>query len=67
MKDGKFLAPDGSVPSGQELVAGLLERCFKWVEIVLDQYVIPSSSCSVLKDHLDEARSTSVFKKRMTS
>lgn len=27
--DGKFLAPDGSIPAGQALVTGLLEQCFE--------------------------------------
>ncbi|RUP45807.1 hypothetical protein BC936DRAFT_147705 [Jimgerdemannia flammicorona] len=27
-EDGKFLAPDGTIPAGQALVIGLLEQCF---------------------------------------
>ncbi|KAL9108675.1 MAG: hypothetical protein Q9227_006621 [Pyrenula ochraceoflavens] len=37
MKDGHFLAEDNTVPSGQELVVGLLERCLKWCGIVLEK------------------------------
>lgn len=38
MKDGNFVVPDGSIPKGQEIVKVLLERCLKWVDIVLDRY-----------------------------
>lgn len=37
MKDGKFLAEDGSVPEGQEIVVALLERCLLWSQIVLER------------------------------
>ncbi|EAS32993.1 uncharacterized protein CIMG_04017 [Coccidioides immitis RS] len=37
MKDGNFLASDGSIPEGQEIVKTLLDRCLKWVDIVLDR------------------------------
>ncbi|KAI9814991.1 MAG: hypothetical protein M1827_002834 [Pycnora praestabilis] len=33
--DGEFLASDGSVPAGQDIVSGLLDRCLKWSDIVL--------------------------------
>lgn len=37
MKDGKFLGENGSVPAGQDIVTGLLERCLKWSYIVLER------------------------------
>lgn len=38
MVDGKFLAEDSTTPAGQDIVVGLLERCFLWSEIVLKRY-----------------------------
>lgn len=38
MSNGKFLAEDSSIPAGQEIVAGLLNRCLKWAEIVLTRF-----------------------------
>lgn len=35
MVDGKFLAEDGKTPAGQTIVIELLNRCFRWSEIVL--------------------------------
>ena len=35
MVNGRFLAEDSTAPAGQEIVLGLLERCFLWSEIVL--------------------------------
>ncbi|MCJ1481479.1 hypothetical protein MMC06_001638 [Schaereria dolodes] len=35
MVDGHFLGSDGTIPSGQEIVSELLNRCLKWSEIVL--------------------------------
>jgi hypothetical protein len=35
--DGKFLSVDGNAPSGQEVTVGLLNRCLKWAEIVLER------------------------------
>jgi len=35
MVDGKFLAEDSTAPAGQAIVAGLLDRCLLWSEIVL--------------------------------
>ena len=37
MVDGKFLAEDSSTPVGQEIVTGLLDRCFMWTGIVLER------------------------------
>ena len=39
MVDGKFLAEDSTAPAGQDIVVGLLERCFLWSEIVLKRYI----------------------------
>ena len=41
MVDGKFLAQDSTTPPGQDIVVGLLERCFLWSEIVLERYFFP--------------------------
>jgi len=38
MVDGKFIATDSTAPAGQDIVIGLLERCFLWSEIVLSRY-----------------------------
>ena len=35
MVDGKFLAEDSTAPAGQDIVIGLLDRCFLWSDIVL--------------------------------
>ena len=37
MIEGKFIGADGTAPAGQEIVAGLLEKCLLWSEIVLDR------------------------------
>ena len=39
MVDGKFLGTDGTIPEGQDIVVGLLNRCLLWAEIVLERYV----------------------------
>ncbi len=41
MVDGKFLSEDGKTPAGQEIVVELLNRCFKWSEIVSARYGVP--------------------------
>ena len=38
MVDGKFIGTDETAPAGQDIVAGLLDRCFLWSEIVLERY-----------------------------
>lgn len=43
MVDGKFIGADGTVPTGQEIVDTLLDRCFLWSEIVLERYCNSSS------------------------
>jgi hypothetical protein len=37
MKERNFVGADGTIPEGQGIVKGLLERCFRWSEIVLDR------------------------------
>ncbi|PLN84175.1 hypothetical protein BDW42DRAFT_163126 [Aspergillus taichungensis] len=37
MKDGQFVGPDGAPLRGQEHVKLLLERCWRWTEIVLER------------------------------
>lgn len=45
MVDGNFLAPDGSIPEGQDIVKDLLERCLRWADIVLERLeIIPDAS-----------------------
>ena len=39
MVGGKFLGTDSSVPAGQDIVAGLLDRCVLWSKIVLERYM----------------------------
>lgn len=67
MKDGKFLASDSTVPSGQELVAGLLERCLKWCDIVQDKYADQFHYKFTLTSIAGKATSMKGFKKHMTS
>ena len=38
MVDGKFIGTNSTVPTGQEIVDVLLDRCFLWSEIVLERY-----------------------------
>lgn len=38
MVDGRLLGTDSSTSGGQDIVAGLLDRCLLWSEIVLDRY-----------------------------
>ncbi|KAL1854161.1 aconitate hydratase [Paecilomyces lecythidis] len=37
LKDGNFVGAEGTPLKGQELVKGLLERCWKWSELVLER------------------------------
>lgn len=37
MIEGKFIGADGTAPAGQDIVAGLLDKCLLWSEIVLDR------------------------------
>ena len=46
MVDGKFLAEDSTTPAGQDIVIGLLDRCFLWSEIVLKRYPPPTLAIS---------------------
>ena len=40
MIEGKFIGADGTAPAGQEIVAGLLEKCLMWSDIVLDRLLL---------------------------
>lgn len=53
MQDGHFVAADGSIPSGEDIVRDLLHRCLGWCDTVLERYVHihqfnKSKFCSVL-------------------
>lgn len=41
MKDGNFVDADGNTPAGQDEIKSLMERCWRWTEIVLERYVLP--------------------------
>lgn len=49
MVNGKFLAEDSSTPTGQQIVIGLLERCFLWSEIVLSRYYLEMGNAFALR------------------
>lgn len=40
LKDGNFVGADGTPLKGQDFVKALLERCWKWSELVLERYAI---------------------------
>ena len=40
LKDDKFVGPDGKPLKGQESLRYLLERCWRWTEIVLERCVL---------------------------
>lgn len=39
MKDGNFVGPDGAPLAGQDELKALMDRCWKWTEIVLERWV----------------------------
>ena len=39
LQDGNFVSQDGPVLEGQEVVKDLLDRCWKWSELVLERSV----------------------------
>lgn len=39
MKDGNFVDSEGNILPGQDDVKSLMERCWRWTEIVLERYV----------------------------
>ena len=43
LKDDQFVGPDGKPLKGQESLRSLLERCWRWTEIVLERCVLHSS------------------------
>lgn len=73
MKDGVFLAPDGSIPEGQDIVKGLLERCLKWVDIVMsrqgkidDQFRETYDQLVEVRNQLDRLTMTQAWSLRET-
>lgn len=36
-KDGNFVGPDGEILAGNDVVKPLLERCWRWTELVLER------------------------------
>lgn len=39
MKDGNFVDSEGNILPGQDDIKSLMERCWRWTEIVLERYV----------------------------
>lgn len=37
LKDGKFVDADGNVQAGSDDLKSLMERCWRWTEIVLER------------------------------
>jgi hypothetical protein len=71
MVDGQFLGEDSTAPTGQAIVAGLLDRCLLWSDIVLTRYV---NVRTAVTDHLlvvtstqGKERSTNGSKRHSTS
>lgn len=76
MVDGQFLREDSTAPTGQAIVAGLLDRCLLWSDIVLTRYVnvrtavadhLYLSSISVVTSTQGKERSTNGSKRHSTS
>lgn len=40
MKEGNFVGPDGKPLAGQDDLKSLMERCWRWTEIVLERQVL---------------------------
>ncbi|KAH8550871.1 hypothetical protein BGW37DRAFT_496268 [Umbelopsis sp. PMI_123] len=55
--DGKFLAPDGSIPAGQALVVGLLEQLFEEAHDLMASTDSVSESLVPIADRLKEIKS----------
>ncbi|CAO3687540.1 unnamed protein product [Umbelopsis vinacea] len=55
--DGKFLAPDGSIPAGQALVVGLLEQLFEETHDLMASTDNVSESLTPIADRLKEIKS----------
>ncbi|EEH37424.2 hypothetical protein PAAG_07842 [Paracoccidioides lutzii Pb01] len=73
MKDGNFLGPGGSIPAGQGIVKVLLERCLKWVEIVLERqgriderFKEPYDKLLEIRNQLDRLAMTQAWSLRET-
>ncbi|GAB5588449.1 hypothetical protein Unana1_03349 [Umbelopsis nana] len=54
--DGKFLAPDGSIPAGQALVVGLLEQLFEEAHDLMASTDSVSESLVPIADRLKEIK-----------
>ena len=68
--NGKFLAEDGKLPAGQDIVLGLLNRCLKWSEIVLNRYTLYHGFFQLsfsLWQYLGKEKSMNSSRKRMTN
>ncbi|KKY20080.1 hypothetical protein UCRPC4_g04269 [Phaeomoniella chlamydospora] len=73
MKDHKFVAEDGHIPPGQELTVGLLDRCLKWCDIVLEKQgkIEPAfeetyEQLLTIRNHLDKLTMTQAWSLRET-
>jgi hypothetical protein len=55
--DGKFLAPDGSIPAGQALVVGLLEQLFEETHDLMASTDSVSESLIPIAERLKEIKS----------
>lgn len=40
LKDGKFVNAEGNTLAGSDDLKSLMERCWRWTEIVLERYVL---------------------------
>lgn len=65
-RDGNFVDADGNLLAGQDDIKALMQRCWKWTEIVLERYVLfalasPSiTNCSAAKAKSMNASRTSM-------
>jgi hypothetical protein len=56
--DGKFLAPDGSIPSGQAQVIGLLEECYEDAHEIIASQNNVSGTLKPIYDRLIELKAS---------
>ncbi|MDI1487258.1 MAG: hypothetical protein OHK93_006527 [Ramalina farinacea] len=73
MVDGKFLAEDSTAPAGQDIVIGLLDRCFLWSDIVLtrqgkidERFKTIYDKLSDIRNHLERLTLTQAWSLRET-
>lgn len=50
MKDGNFVDADGNIPAGQDEIKSLMERCWRWTEIVLERYAFALPLLHIVTD-----------------